>query len=252
MKAGYVDEHGRIINSTCGVPQGSVLGPILANIVLHELDSFMEQAKLKYNVGTTRKVNPIYKKLQRLGAARSATQNADMMKLRSKLPIDPGFKRMKYVRYADDFLIFLSCSKADAERLKHATSRKLESIGLTLSREKTKITPIRRKMVSFLGFNLHIRRLTEAQVLPRKVVNFGKYRALKRVVPRIIISAPIEKLFDRLIDKGIVRRSTDGKLSACSIPKLIPMDHDTILAHYSSIIRGVLEYYTPVMNRSRL
>jgi hypothetical protein len=225
---------------------------LLANVVLNELDRYMDlEASTKYNVGSRRRPNPVYKRLQRLGPKRTARENTALMKLRSKDPFDPGFKRLKYVRYADDFLVFLSCSRLDAERLRHAISRKLESLGLTLSVEKTKITPIRNKSVSFLGFNLHIRRLTEAQTLPRRVVTTPKYRFLKRVVPRIIISAPIKGLLDRLVERGYARRS-EGEYLPCSLPKLIPMDHDTILAHYSSVIRGVLEYYSPAMNRVNL
>jgi group II intron reverse transcriptase/maturase len=253
LNAGYVDEHGTFTNSTIGVPQGSTIGPMLANIVLDKVDDYVDNNLAhRYNVGTRRRTNPLYKKLARLGPNRSSAETAELRRLQSKDPFDEGFKRMKYVRYADDFLILLSGSLADARDIKHSLSRKLGSLGLLLSDAKTKITPIRNKQLHFLGFNLHIRRLTQTQALPRRSVQIGKFKLIKRVVPRIIITAPIKELLNKLVEKGYARRGDKDMLMPISLPRLIPMEHDSILAHYNALIRGVTQYYSPVMNRVSL
>ena len=108
ITTGYIDpEKGNVVKSNQGTPQGSILSPVLSNIVLHELDEYLQKLRSSFEKGKTRKRNQEYMKI--LQERRSIKD----IKLRRKLlsrarrlssydKMDPEFKRMKYVRYADD------------------------------------------------------------------------------------------------------------------------------------------------------
>lgn len=158
LKAGYVDpDTGCIIKGNLGTPQGSVLSPLLSNIVLHELDSYMEDLRKSFNKGKYRQRNSEYNKLE-LKRRRSKDPNIRrscllaMRKITAYNPNDPNFKRMLYVRYADDFVVLVIGSHKDAldirRRIKDVLSNKC---GLSLNLEKTEINNIQKEGFNFLG-----------------------------------------------------------------------------------------------------
>src|SRR6266404_4405866 len=109
LKAGYLEDW-EYRETLSGCPQGGVVSPILSNIYLHKLDEFIEQELIpQYTRGTSRKDNPEYKRIQRrLAAARQRGDRAaardlgkQLRRLPSKDPMDPGYRRLRYVRYAD-------------------------------------------------------------------------------------------------------------------------------------------------------
>jgi group II intron reverse transcriptase/maturase len=163
LKAGYLEFH-QLRNSLTGTPQGGVISPILANIYLHEMDVFME--KLCRENSTSKKSkrqNPEYHKLnngryfaRKKGDYKLADRLlAEMRKLPAHDPMDPGYVRVKYVRYADDFLILVNGNKQLAQSLKLEVGNFLHNkLHLELSGEKTLITHLSSERVRFLGYDI--------------------------------------------------------------------------------------------------
>lgn len=126
-----------------GTPQGGILSPILANIVLNELDHWIDSQWLK---------NPIINKfkLPRNKSGKLIKSNA-YLKMRNT-----NLKEMYIIRYADDFRIF--CRKyEDAVRSKEAITQWIETrLKLEVSQEKTRIVNVRQKYMEFLGFKIKL------------------------------------------------------------------------------------------------
>lgn len=106
LKAGYM-EFISYSHSIAGTPQGSIVSPILANIFLNKLDEFIDKLKGEFDVGSKATINPLYKRLSRKKErAKSVEERLALhkmiLKTPSKLEIDPKFKKLEYVRYADD------------------------------------------------------------------------------------------------------------------------------------------------------
>lgn len=117
----------------------------------------------KYNPGERRRNYPPYKAL--LNASRHAGdkgeyQRAKMLRLQaqpmpSRDPEDPDFRRLWYVRYADDFLLGFSGPRHEAEEIKWAIRQFLhDTLKLEMSTEKTLITHARTEAARFLGYEV--------------------------------------------------------------------------------------------------
>jgi len=117
-----------------GTPQGATISPLLSNILLHELDSFMEKKIAEYMKGQRRRHNPEYQRRYRAGGIKAASQvpSVDMF--------DPNFRRMAYVRYADDFLVGFVGPRKDVVQFRRELEQFLTKLKLLLSPEKTLIT----------------------------------------------------------------------------------------------------------------
>lgn len=129
-----------------GTPQGGIISPLLANIVLNELDHWIESQWQE---------NPI---VQDIGK---------MRKIRNSMVFDrshayytmrkTNLKEMYIVRYADDFRIFCR-SRDDAEKTMVAVTQWIETrLKLEVSPEKTKIVNVRKRYSEFLGFKIRVR-----------------------------------------------------------------------------------------------
>ena len=267
LNAGYVlDEdlkkigkkNAKVYRTNKGTPQGIVLSPLFNNIVLHELDEFIERKlKTEYTKGKKRKVNLEYRKLRyRIKREtdlkkRRALIN-ECLKVPSKNFYDTDFKRLFYVRYVDDWVILMIGSMKEAKDIRELVSRKLQSLGLTLSLEKTHITPLRgNKKCHFLGVDFFIRKNTDKHYKPVSLVKKNT-TIRQRFTPRIILHAPILKLLVKLKDKGFVRRNHKGEFFPIGKTNCVNLTHAQILNYFNSRIRGILNYYCCVHNRNEL
>jgi len=243
LKAGYLEDW-EYRETLSGCPQGGVVSPILSNIYLHKLDEFIEQELIpQYTRGTSRKDNPEYKRIQRqLAAARQRGDRAaardlgkQLRRLPSKDPMDPGYRRLRYVRYADDVLLGFTGPKAEAEQIKARLAEFLrETLGLELSQPKTLITHARSQPARFLGYHVRVQHCDTKLTRGRREAN-GKI-ALR--VPPDVIKAQC------------ARYRQHGKPWHRS--RLQNLDDYDIVRIYGAEYRGVANYYLLAQDAWRL
>jgi retron-type reverse transcriptase len=160
LTAGYLEDW--VWNATLsGAPQGGVVSPILSNIYLHRLDTFVENVLIpEYTRGERRAKNRAYCRVQDAAArARVRDDRITARKLRQQLhrmpsrdPNDPRYRRLRYVRYADDTLLGFVGLRAEAEEIKQRIAQFLrDDLKLELSEDKTLITHARTQAARFLG-----------------------------------------------------------------------------------------------------
>lgn len=165
LKAGYLEDW-KYHQTLSGCPQGGVVSPILSNIYLHKLDVYVETVLIpQYTRGKRRKVNPEYRRRYRqLARAREHGDRAkvrdllrDLRRLPSLDPQDPGYRRLRYSRYADDHLLGFIGPKAEAEAIKDQLARFLrDDLALELHPDKTLVTHARTRAARYLGYEITV------------------------------------------------------------------------------------------------
>jgi group II intron reverse transcriptase/maturase len=234
LKAGYLEDWKW--NATLsGVPQGGVVSPVLSNIYLHRLDTFAETVLIpEYTRGGERKANPAYRKIaDAIGRARKRGDRATVRELRKQqhsLPSrdthDPGYRRLRYLRYADDHLLGFAGPKAEAEQIKARLAAFLrDDLKLELSEGKTLITHARTSAARFLGYEITVRHSDHKLTRGRREVN-GDI-ALR--VPLPVIKAKAAPYMSR------------GK--PAHRPRLMNDDDLAIISTYGAEYRGIVQYY---------
>src|SRR5580658_3530422 len=196
LKAGYLEEW-EYCDTLSGVPQGGVVSPVLSNIYLNKLDEFVERDLIpRYTRGASRARNPEYMRIRarrdsarRRGdraAARDLTRQ--MRTLPSIDPMDPGYRRLRYIRYADDHILGYIGPKAEAEQIRAELTRFLrETLGLELNAAKTLITHARSQPARFLGYHIVVQHCDTR-------ITYGRRSANGRIalrVPSDVIKAKI-------------------------------------------------------------
>ena len=249
LNAGYMDLHGSKKESLIGSPQGSLVSPILANVYLHELDEFVAGLQTKREKGKRKRHNLTYHRLSHKKArlvAKGETNTKefkDTIKQMRRLPTlqvdDPDFIRIKYLRYADDWLIGVCGSYALAGDIKQEIKHFLgETLRLTLSEEKTHITHARTQEALFLGTQLKMGNGGEAKVTWSTNQN-GRMFKRRSTGWETVMNAPIPKLIKKLSDRGFCTKEGEP------IPKSgwAYLDAEQIVSLYSSVNRGIQNYY---------
>ena len=265
FNAGYVEDW-KYNKTYSGTPQGGIISPILANIYLDKFDKYIKEYAAKFRKGDRRSINPEYwrlnnkknrlkQKLQKTSDEQIrksylyeiAQLSKQMLSTPHKDAMDADFRRMQYVRYADDFLISVIGSKSECETIKaDITQFMREQLKLELSDEKTLITHAQDK-AKFLGYEIFIRK--------SDAVKRNKDGVLKRdfngAVVLTLNSAVIQKKLTEY--NALEVRNIDGKDIWWSKPRryMTPMKPEDILAQYNAEIRGLYNYYSLAANVSK-
>jgi group II intron reverse transcriptase/maturase len=165
LRAGYMEDW-QYHETLSGTPQGGVLSPLPSNICLHKPDEFAERELIpQYTRGHSRKVNREYSRpAKRRQAARRRGDRACARELAQQMrtlpcgdPTDPGYRRLKHIRYADDHILGFIGPKAQAEQIKATLAAFLrETLALALNQSKTLITHARTRAARFPGYEITV------------------------------------------------------------------------------------------------
>lgn len=250
--AGYVELGGIAQRAIEGTPQGSVLSPLLCNIYMHELDQFIEELKKRFDVGLKRAINPEYNnlvgKIQRrkknMGDLHSLkVLQIQKRKMPSKDLMDPFYKKMQYIRYADNFFISIIGSYKDAMEMRKEIEEFLkQKRKLNLNRDKTLI---KKSTDTAFFLETEISKKSGTAKVVRTVSN--KYVRISGYRSR---NAPIEKILDKLNTKRGMRRGIGSTINALPRRRLTNREHGDILTYFNAVTRGLRDYYTFAANRS--
>jgi len=258
LRAGYFDAQKAKQESLAGTPQGGLASPILANVYLHELDEKMQELQTRFERGEKKHPNPLYKRLSSQKARlikKGATRTKPFRELVQQIRSIPAmvvnystFIRVKYIRYADDWIVGISGPRNLAEQVKEEIATFLsQHLKLTLSTEKTKITHARKAQARFLGTDLTIGRGGVQRVVTTK--NHSKRPIRRRSTgSETVMTAPLADLIKKLHTKGFC--TVEGKPSTKK--GWMHLEVDQIILLYNGINRGIQNYYRFTDNFSNL
>lgn len=257
LKAGYVEDW-TFHNTYSGMPQGGIVSPILANIYLDKLDKYVKEYIRHFDKGTKRRpgkesndlANERKRTVRKLKKIKDGTEKAALVarlkaieQERAAFPsgdeMDGSYRRLKYIRYADDFILGVIGSKEDARQIKEDIKSFLsESLALELSEEKTLITHTG-KSAKFLGYEITVTRDNHQRrdVRGRLRRTYGK---------RVRLNVSMATLRDKLLEYGAMEiKLRNGK--EVWKPKcrsgLIFNDDLEILDRYNRETVGFCNYY---------
>lgn len=248
LEAGYLEDW-KFHQTLSGVPQGSIVSPILSNILLDKLDKYVETTLIpQYTRGGKRKLNQEYRKLHRqMYKLFKKGQKEAALKIRKRLqklpsidPHDPDHRRLKYLRYADDFALAFTGPKAEAEEIKREIATFLrEELGLHLSQEKTLITHARTSAARFLGYEI------------TTLHSDAKRSKTKAGIKRRSINGRIGLRVPRAVLTEKRNRYQRGNKAIHRAELLNESDY-TIMATYQLEYRGIANYYHCAYNMAEL
>jgi group II intron reverse transcriptase/maturase len=237
LQAGYLE--ARSLQPTLsGVPQGAILSPLLSNIYLARFDQYVETTLIPAHTrGITRRPNPAYQRVMRHIRVHKAAALPGVRALRKEArtipkgdPHDPDYRRLRYIRYADDWLLGYDGTRAEAEQLKRTLQDWLhDNLHLTLSEEKTLITHATSTPARFLGYGL-----LNQQANHKRQVN-GK----------IGLRVPYD-----VVQKKCAAYKRAGKPAHRA--ELLAESDYSIVARYQQEYRGFVQYYLLAHNVAAL
>lgn len=262
LNAGYMEDW-QFHKTYSGTPQGGIISPILANIYLDKLDKYIKEYAERFSSGIRRAHNPEYIAIQvslrkweyRLKRTVDENKRQEILStireiqqqrrsIHSKVDFDPDFKRLRYERYADDFLIGVIGSKEDCRKIKQDLKIFLEEkLKLKLSEEKTLITHAT-SPAHFLGYEITVRK-SQLTKPGRKGVPTRYYSG------KIVLKIPEEKIRDKLLDYDALKIAVhNGKELWKPQSRVYLRNNDDleILLRYNAEIRGFYNYYSLALN----
>jgi RNA-directed DNA polymerase len=266
LKCGVFDEYRKTYADT-GIPQGSIVSPILTNIYYHEFDEYVEGLAKSFATRpeqcTTRR-NPEYKALEH----KISKLNKKMLKLqqnsKERKPYEKKLKsirkqrlerqglkdpviRIEYARYAHDWVIGIAGNKDLAIHLKDKVEDFLvNTLKYVIHSVKTKVTDLRKGKVLFLGYDIFLPRNRPISGYKGKGV-----RTLLRRNPRLQFDVPVARLEQRYIDRRYLKRTVKG-IRPISRASYAYFEDHVIVSHYRSVWLGIKNYYSGCTNRGRL
>ena len=258
LKAGYLEEWQ--YNTTySGTPQGGIISPLLANIYLHEFDKFMMKLKEDFDSPAKQRYTPEYQLAQskvrslkrKMKCAQTKSLVEEWEKARHEMLQTPcksqTDKKIKYIRYADDFLIGVNGSREDCQKIKQKIAEfMMNELNMELSKEKTLITHSSEK-VRFLGYDVFIRRNNEV----KKVGNLQiSQRTLNN---KVAILVPMKDKIEVFIrQKRIIKQNGMGESIPTHRKELLRLTPLEIIHTYNSELRGICNYYSIAGNFGEL
>ena len=266
LNAGYV-ENWIFHNSYSGTPQGGIISPILANIYLDKLDKFMKEYTEEFDKGKRRKRNKQavslegkrHRVLKKLELVKDEKERYELIRLYKSYQkeclnypdgdeMDENYRRFKYVRYADDFLIGIIGSKQEAMDIKEDIKNFLqEKLALELSDEKTLITQTE-NAARFLGYEIYARKSNDTKRNKDGVLRRAFNKRIRLMIGKDTVK---KKLLEyRVLEIKIHNGKEQWK--AKSRPKLVNNNDLEILEKYNKEIRGLYNYYALANNCSIL
>lgn len=255
LKAGYLEDFV-YHNTYSGCPQGGIISPILANIYLHELDLYVAELSKDFQKPYKSRITAEYsrlssrmmrvkQKIKKAEGAGNMTEKERLLKefkeLRSQLLKTPcksqTDKEIKYVRYADDFIVGVRGSREDCEEIKRKLSCFIrDSLKMELSEEKTLITHSN-TYARFLGYDMRIRR---SNVIKPN----GRGTTQRTMSNHMELAVPLrDKIQPFLFKHGVVKQKENGELEPVHRNDLLRLTDLEIVSAYDAELRGICNFY---------
>jgi hypothetical protein len=244
LRAGYLEDW-RYHATLSGCPQGGIVSPVLSNIYLDRLDQHIEQTLLPaHNQGARRTPYRPYMRLwqrasrleQRGDREAGLALRKQMKTMPSRDPDDPGYRRLRYCRYADDWLLGFTGPRQEAEQIKVEVGRFLhEELKLELSPTKTLITHGRTHAARFLGYEIVTLHADDKH-------DQRGHRSINAAIGLKVPADVVRAKCTPYLHHGKPIRRTE---------RIVDTDF-SIVTQFQAEFRGVAEYYRLAFNRHRL
>lgn len=259
LKAGYIEDW-KYNKTYSGTPQGSIISPIMANIYLDKFDKYIKEYADRFNRGKGRRLTPEYQHNRnmrnkfrwKMEAETDEIRKAELKSLIDGLrkemlaipatrDIDEMFRRLKYVRYADDFLIGVIGTKAECEKIKaDITLFMAEKLKLEMSQEKTLITNAQYP-AHFLGYDITAQRSDDHRRSKESGLQRRSFNG--NITLKVSYETVLKRLqsYDAVLVTQINRKKT---LKPLSRKYMVNRPDADIMAQYNLELRGFYNYYS--------